>query len=198
MPKKPKTTRTANQPRLTIRERLRRTRALLYDNVDLPTCNAHMTLAQYRGKLKNDLIEGKHVTCSACGGKAALYARRFRPSWLTALDALSERGEMRSADVDALARSHDWLGLQYWKLIEQPTKKGRWRITQEGRSFLAGDFRIAERVVLHNSRVAGHDDTTMLSVSDLRAALKMGDKGFRYGHDAKGPVPPEDISPSPH
>lgn len=197
MPRKPKSASTAKQPRLTIRERLQRTRAALFDNINLPTCDAHLTLAQYRGKLKSNLIEGKHATCSACGGKAALYARRLRPSWLVALDALAARGEMRSADVDAVARSHDWVGLQYWKLIEQPSK-GRWRITQEGRSFLAGEFRIAERVILHNSKVAGHDDTTMLAVGDLRAALKMGDTGFRYQHDAKGPVPPGDVAPSPH
>ena len=85
-------------------------------------------------------------TCDRCGQVVKLYERRLRSSWCKVLLGLFRHDEAQpggwvnldNAHAVGAAAARDWSLLRFWSLIESDRKRaGFWRITPEGRMFIA-------------------------------------------------------------
>ena len=169
---------------------------MLADRLRLPASTPHKPLAEARIALKKKLEAGDRVTCPCCGQNARLYSRRLRPIWAKALLALNEAMILNSLELSAVTRSNDHQGLAWWGLIES-NAKGVWRLSDAGRKFVRGEIAMPTHALIYNGAFVGFDDTKMVTLRDLLAALKIGDDVFVYPTDATGPVP-EDVATTAH
>lgn len=138
--------------------------------IPLPKGGEWRTLGEARDELRDELGEGELATCPCCGQDAKVYSRPINSTMVSALKAIASSAYGLDNRQIIAATKQSGGGnvslLQHWKLIEQWPGK-IWRVTQTGKSFLAGHVTLASRVILYNNIFLGFDDSERVAVEDM-------------------------------
>jgi len=127
---------------------------------------------QYAILTEEELWQG--CTCPSCGQHAEIYPRNITESMADALFKLYKMDKLQPHKIFfhydqelklTNAQSADFSKFAHWKLIrkkaqeetDDPNKKssGYWAITDRGKRFVEGDFKIDEIAVLYNNELLG-------------------------------------------
>ena len=130
----------------------------------LPKFETHQEAKDY---LRKNFEKG--CKCPTCGQRVQLYNYKLFASSAFALIRLSKLGaewhhiKDFAEATDNTPRAPHFAELRFWKMVEpmplnsDPKKKasGFWRITQEGRLFVAGMLEVQSRILVYNNNFVG-------------------------------------------
>lgn len=139
-------------------------------SIPLPKGGEWRTLGEARNELRGEIGEGELATCPCCGQDAKVYSRPINSTMVSALKAIAQSAYGLDNRQIIAATKQSGGGnvslLQHWGLIEQWPGK-IWRVTRMGRAFLAGDIKLASRVILYDNIFLGFDQSETVTVEDM-------------------------------
>jgi hypothetical protein len=131
-------------------------------------------------------LSDPHV-CGACGAKVVEYTFGLNKGLVAFLQKLWLAGRPASLDELNLTKGQytNHALIRHWGLAEQQApeselearKGGKWRLTPEGREFLAGDLKVPKQIVTLRGKVVRYS-AKQVGLFDI-------DEGYAYRQDYK-------------
>ncbi len=128
------------------------------------------TLEQARDAVREGRDDG--IVCPCCDQLVKVYRRKINAQMATAAAWMARRGgdgyiDMSTAPPEIL-RNREYSRLALWMLVEaEPgrnasgSKRGRWRLTDLGRSFVRGSLRVPRCLYVLNGKVVDASRETL-------------------------------------
>lgn len=143
----------------TLEEAKQWLRARFEDGAECPCCTQFVKL--YKRKLNSSMA------------LAAVYIYKYFQSHQSA-EWLHVPSYLSRITTGATVRGGDWAKLRYWGLIEDQKgvrtdgseRVGNYRITNNGKLFVAGDLRVPKHMFLYNGELQKRRDTETTSIEE--------------------------------
>lgn len=144
-------------------------------NLDLPTLT-FKTLEEAQNYVKAGVLTASGVYCPCCGQKAKVYSRKLNSTIAHGLIHIDKyfKQNPHTEWVHMLnlftrlriCKTNEGALLAHWGLIEAKEGEkedgnphvGLWKITENGKKFVAGRLLMPEKVILYDGRVLGFSE----------------------------------------